>query len=83
VAKKYKVVYDRPNCIGAAQCVAVLPEFWSLDKDGKAILKGSKKADGTWELEIDEKILPKMKKAAAACPVNVIHIEDEKGKRLI
>lgn len=80
---KYKVVYDRVNCIGAAQCVAVMPELWVLDKDGKATLKGSKNKDDKWELEIDEKLLPKMKDAATACPVNVIHIIDSKAKKQI
>ena len=83
MAKKYLVLYDRPNCIGAAQCISVFPEVWSLDKDGKANLKGSKKKDGTWELEIEDKLLEKMKAAAASCPVNVIHVKDATGKQLI
>ncbi len=83
MAKPYKVIYDRQNCIGAAQCVAVMPEFWILDSDGKANLKGSKKSNGTWELELDEKQLSKMKDAAASCPVNVIHIDDTKSKKRI
>ncbi len=75
---KYKVIYDRQNCIGAVQYVAVMPEFWTLDKDGKANLKGSKKNGGTWELDLDETLLQKMKDAAASCPVNVIHVEETK-----
>lgn len=81
---KYKVVYDRPNCIGAAQCVAAFPEFWSMNKDGKADLKGSKKTDGSFELEMDDATFPKMKDSASVCPVNVIHIIEKKtGKRLV
>lgn len=84
MAKKYRIVYDRQNCIGAVQCVAVMPEFWVLDSDGKATLKGSKNAHDQWELEIDEKNLAKMKDAAASCPVNVIHIIDTKtGQRIV
>lgn len=83
MAKKYHVVYERQQCIGAAQCVALMPELWVLDKDGKATLKGSKKKDGTWELDLDEKQLEKMKLAATSCPVNVIHIIDAAGKKLI
>ncbi len=80
---KYRIVYERSGCIGAAQCVAVYGKRWSLAKDGKADLKGSKKKNSAWELEINEKEFKKMKEAAAACPVNVIHIYDEKGKKII
>ena len=81
---KYRVIYDRTNCIGAAQCVAAYGKRWSLAKDGKADLKGGKKSNSNWELEIDEKELQKMKAAAVACPVNVIHIIDTKtGEKLI
>ena len=82
--KNYKVIYERNNCIGAAQCVAVMPELWKLNADGKADLKGSKTKDGKWEMEIDDKMLEKMKDAASSCPVNVIHIiETKTGKRII
>ncbi|MBI4146990.1 ferredoxin [Candidatus Woesearchaeota archaeon] len=81
---KYKVVYDRQSCIGAAQCVTVYSKRWCLAKDGKADLKGSKKTNAEWTLEIDEKELAEMKESAAACPVNVIHLFDIKtGKKLI
>lgn len=80
---KYKVIYEREGCIGAAGCVGEWEEKWKLANDGKADLKGGKKADGHFEMMIDEKDLEKMKKCAEACPVNVIHIEDEKGKRII
>lgn len=80
---KYKVVYEREKCISALQCVSVMPTKWNVGSDGKADLKGGKKKGSDWELEIDDKELAKMKQAAAACPVNVIHIFDEKGKKLI
>ena len=36
---KYKVVYERNGCIGAAACAALLEERWKLsDMDGKANL---------------------------------------------
>lgn len=80
---KYKVVYERDKCIGAAGCVAAYEKRWTLADDGKADLEGGKKANEHWELEIDESELEDMKKAAEACPVTVIHIEDEEGNRII
>ena len=71
---KYKIIYDRESCIGAASCV-VLSKNWVMnDKDGKADVI---KTDVTEEQLTDEM------EAAESCPVNCIHIEDEKGKRLI
>ena len=82
---KYRVVFDRESCIGAAACVAAYPEAWQMGKDGKANLKGSKeKGENTFELEIDDGVLEKFKASAAACPVSVIHIFDKKsGKKII
>ena len=79
---KYLVKYDREECIGAASCTVFSKRF-KIVKDGKADLKGSKEKDDFFELEIDEKELEEMKEAAQSCPVNVIHIYDEKGKKII
>jgi len=81
---KYKVVFDREDCIGAAACVAAYPEMWKMAKDGKADLKGSKeKSENLFELEIDDNQLEKFKAAVAACPVSVIHIFDKKSEKKI
>lgn len=71
---KYRIEFDRPGCIGAAACIAVAPEAWKMGEDGKAI---------QLVFEFDEKDLHHHLDAARACPVNVIHIVDEKGKRLV
>jgi ferredoxin len=84
--KRYRIVYDREGCIGAAACVAAYPERWSLVDDGKADLKDAKKNDDNTEqtLEFTEEEFQKMMDAAQACPVNVIHIIDEEtGQRVI
>ncbi len=84
--KRYKIVYDREGCIGAAACVAAYPERWSLADDGKADVKdGTQNDDNTeQELEVSEEEFQKMMDAAQACPVNVIHIIDlETGQRII
>lgn len=44
--KKYKVVYDRANCIGVLSCVAFYPERWSIGSDNKADLIGGQKVEG-------------------------------------
>ena len=78
--KKYKVVYDRTNCIGALTCVAFYPNRWETNKqDGKADLVGGKDdpgSPGTWVLEFTEDELEKFKASAEVCPVRVIHIID-------
>jgi len=83
---KYRIEYERDNCIGAAACVAVDPENWTLVDDGKADLKNGKlqEAKKIYIIEIDEAQLAKFKEAAEVCPVNVIHIFDiETGKKII
>jgi ferredoxin len=84
--KRYKIVYDREGCIGAAACVAAYPERWTLADDGKADLKDALPNDDNTEqtLEISEEEFQKMMDSAQACPVNVIHIIDlETGQRVI
>lgn len=83
MGKKFRVEYDRDGCIGAGVCAAVDEKHWEMASDGKADLKGGKKDDDIFVKEIDESGLEEMKAAAEGCPVNVIHIIDEKGKKLI
>ena len=71
---KYKIEYDREGCIGAGVCVSLCPENWSMSDDGKATVA---------KIVIDESELKKNKDAAEGCPVNVIHIVDEKGNKII
>ena len=86
--KRYKVIYERLNCIGATSCVTVYPERWVLNKDDdKADLIGGTLEDHktqTWTLEITEEEFEKLKESAEVCPVNIIHIIDlETGKRVL
>ncbi len=71
---KYRIEYDREGCIGAASCIAVAPEAWKMGEDGKAVQLVK---------EFDEKELQHQLDACRSCPVNVIHIVDSTGKRLI
>ena len=82
--KGYKIVYDRPGCIGAAACVAIAPKAWVMNDDGKADLIGGKQiSENEWELEVREDLEVHID-AAEGCPVNVIHIYDKAtGDRLV
>lgn len=72
----YIIEYDRPACIGAAACVALRPENWFLDTDGKATLMKK-------EIYTEEDFKAEFE-SAEACPVAVIHIIEVKtGKRII
>ena len=83
--KKYKVVFDRANCISAAACVTAYAKRWQIVSDGKVDLVGGKKKENNevQELIIAEKELAQMKLAAESCPVNVIHISDFKTNKKI
>ncbi len=86
MGKKYKVELDREGCIGAAACVAVDPDNWTIVEDGKVDMKDSTKDLRTsfFIRIIDESELQKWKEAAESCPVNVIHIIDlDTGKNVI
>ena len=74
---KYKVIFDRANCIGTFACITENPDHWVVGEDGKSILEGSvlNEKTGYYELIIEEKDLEKNKDAAAVCPVFVISIE--------
>ncbi|HMR01486.1 MAG TPA: ferredoxin [Candidatus Gracilibacteria bacterium] len=67
-----KIKIDRDLCIGAAPCVAIAPEVFELDEEGKAIVLDPKGAD-------DETI----KLGAEACPtLAVILFDEESGDQI-
>ena len=83
---RYKVVYERKGCIGAASCTAIAPKYWKIEgADGRADLTGSSEnPDGVWERIIDESELKENLEAAQGCPAAVIHIINlETGEQLI
>ncbi|MCM2325735.1 MAG: ferredoxin [Candidatus Woesearchaeota archaeon] len=81
---KFKLLHDRPNCIGCGACAVIAPKFWEMNDDGKSDIITGKHVDKGWqELEIDQKDFDINLEAAESCPVEVIHIEDEEGKRKI
>jgi len=85
---KYKIEHNKPECISCGACASVAEEFWEMETEGdcKSHLKGSKPLESNpeWEtLEIEEKDFEIHKEAADVCPVNVIHIKDKDGKKII
>ena len=86
--KKYRLVYHRPDCIGAGACVTMHDKRWIMNsQDDKADLIGGTKISDQpeiWEVEFTEEELELFKESAYVCPVNVIHIiEVETGKKII
>ena len=85
--KKYRIVYDRKDCIGAAACTAVSKSWIIKDGgDGKADLLNSesKQQNEIQEKIITEKEFEELLESARVCPVNIIHIYDaETGEKII
>lgn len=75
---QFKIIHDRPNCIGCTACASVCPKFWKMnDGDGKSDLIGATVLkDETTELLVDKKTADENQEAAQVCPVNVIHIQE-------
>ena len=70
-----KIIQQRDKCIGCGTCVAVCPDFWQMEDDGKATLKGSTDVgEGKFELEVQA--MACNKEAASSCPVQIITVEE-------
>ncbi len=66
-----KIKLLRDKCISAGTCVAIAPDVFALDDEGKVVLKDPQGAD-------EDTILD----AARSCPTQAIEIYDDEGKRL-
>lgn len=66
-----KIVVDRDVCISAADCIAIAPNTFELDAEGKCIIK-----DATGD------VLDTILEAAKACPVACIYVYDDAGNQL-
>jgi len=78
---KYKIIHDRPNCIGCAACASVCPKYWKMEDDGKSSIIGGKNEGEQEFLELESDFDCNME-AAESCPVNVIHIEVDGEKKI-
>ncbi len=83
--KKYRIIYERNACIGAAACAAVFDKRWEMASDNKADLKGgAEKGNGIWQADIDDIEFEDVKTSGDVCPVNVIHVfKLETGEKII
>jgi len=73
---KYKIVYDRVNCIGAGPCAAVDPDDFEIDpKDGKANLKGGTEEGGKFVKIIEADSVEKAMQSVDVCPAAVISVQ--------
>ena len=72
---KFRIVYDRNNCVAAGPCAAVDSDHFKINQDdGKADLIGGKETSpGIWELDIDSDELANQ--ATEVCPAAVISIK--------
>jgi len=61
---KYKITVDKETCIGCGSCLAICPENFEMDEEGKSKVKNE---------EIEE--LGCNQQAADACPAGSIKIE--------
>lgn len=66
-----KIRLFRDKCISAATCVAIAPETFELDDEGKVVLKDPKGND-------EQTIID----AAKSCPTQAIEIYDDHDKRI-
>ncbi len=71
------VIQRRHKCIGCNYCVELAPEHWRMSrKDGKSVLLGAEDKRGNWVLKIPETDVEANKRAAEACPVNIIDVRE-------
>lgn len=72
---RFKIIYDKNNCVAAGPCAAVDSEHFKINpEDGKAELIGGKEVSpGIFELEVDSDELANQ--AASVCPAAVISIK--------
>lgn len=75
--KKIKISHQRNKCIGCGSCVSYAPNCWKMNtEDGQADLIGGKQKGDVIVAEIDADELEQNKKAAKACPMQIIKISE-------
>lgn len=83
---KYRIVVDPDLCIGAASCVTVAPDAFTLNAENKAEVLDHGQAfdtpqyERTVELTCEE--LENVLTGAQSCPTLAIEVFEENGKKL-
>ncbi len=84
---KYRVELLRQGCIGCMACAKIVPKYWSMDSDGKSILKNSESVKAANGIVIKQVLetndLRNFQTAKECCPVSVIKVyEKDSGKEV-
>ncbi len=70
------ITHQREKCIGCNYCVELAFNQWRMSKkDGKATLIGGKNKKGFHTLKLENEEFDNNKRAAEACPVNIIKVK--------
>jgi len=67
---KIKTWVDKNTCISCGTCIAITPEIYEYDSDGKAKAKV--------EVIEDPNLIQKVRDAEIACPTHSIKVEEVK-----
>ena len=62
-----KVDVNKKKCIGCGLCIALVPEVFDFDEDGKAYVKIK---------DVKKDLKEKVKEAYESCPTGAIEIEE-------
>lgn len=83
---KYRIVVDPDLCIGAASCVTIAPDAFTLNTENKAeVLDHGVAPEGpsyVREVELTPEELETVIMGAQSCPTLAIEVFDEAGTRL-
>lgn len=74
-ANKFIISQQRKNCIGCGSCAMYSPSCWKInDTDGKADLVNGVQKGLVVVAEVGMELLEENKKAADACPMQIIKL---------
>ncbi|ABU81373.1 ferredoxin [Ignicoccus hospitalis] len=73
---KYKVWIENEKCISDAVCAHLCPDVFEMNEEYKAVIVPQyRTGDNPAEGVIPEELKDCAEQAAAACPVQIIHVE--------
>ena len=75
----YKIVIERNDCTSCGNCELECPEYYEMDQEGLAHLKGSKRVDKNDELELED--IDCCLEAALSCTAMCVHVYED-GKEI-